>query len=352
MVRIIITTLGLVILAGLIRIAFVVVPASGALTPVTPYNTAQCQAVEIAPGTEDVTFDPVTGLAFVSAAERRSGAMSPLNGIYVFDPEQGQDSVRLVSIDAPADFRPHGISLWRGLTDDGTALARLFVISHPASGHQVLIYNVGSEGELTHLQTVSHPHMRSPNDLVGVGPEQFYATNDVYFGDTPMGYLESFLGLPLGSISYFDGQEGRIAATGLSYGNGINVSADGRTLYGAAFIGRTLHVFDRDFESGTLSHTARHRIPLGLDNIEVAPDGALYIAGNVEVFSFLAHQKDPDMRAPSQAVRINPETGDWQTVFASTGEEIDSTSVIAPAGNQLLLGAVFDSHVLVCPNAG
>jgi len=70
----------------------------------------------------------------------------------------------------------------------------------------------------------------------------------------------------------------------------------------------------------------------------------------VNIFAFLDHQKDPDKRAPPQAVRVNPETGDWSTVFASAGDAIDSTSVIAPAGDHLLLGAVFDSHVLVCPN--
>lgn len=351
MVRIVLTVLGLIVLAVLIRMMLVIIPASGALTPVTPFNTAQCEAIEIAPGTEDVTFDPALGLAFVSAAERRTDAMSSTNGIYVFDPAIGQDSVRLVSIDAPADFRPHGISLWHGETEIGEALTRLFVISHPYSGHQVLIYDVADTGALTHVQTVSHAALHSPNDLVAVGPTQFYATNDVYFGDTPMGYLESFLGLPLGSVSYYDGREGAIAATGLVYANGINVSADGETLYAAALLGRALHVFDRDITSGTLTRTARHRVPLGLDNIERAEDGALYIAGNVEVFSFLAHEKDPSQRAPSQAVRVDPQTGDWQTVFASFGDEIDSASVIAPAGDQLVLGAVFDSHVLVCPNA-
>ncbi|MBL4544580.1 MAG: hypothetical protein JKP95_01375 [Oceanicaulis sp.] len=60
------------------------------------------------------------------------------------------------------------------------------MISHPYSGHQVLIYDVAENGALSHLQTVSHDALRSPNDIVGVGPEQFYATNDVYFGDTPM----------------------------------------------------------------------------------------------------------------------------------------------------------------------
>ncbi|MBL4544581.1 MAG: hypothetical protein JKP95_01380 [Oceanicaulis sp.] len=86
------------------RIGYVVTRASGALSHPEYTDNAACTPVEIAPGTEDVTYDAVSGLAFVSAAERRSGEMHPRNGIYVFDPAD-PESVRLVSIDAPADFR-------------------------------------------------------------------------------------------------------------------------------------------------------------------------------------------------------------------------------------------------------
>lgn len=348
MIRVIISLIVVVLVLALVRIGYVVTRASGALSHPEYTDNSACTPVEIAPGTEDVTYDPVTGLVYVSAAERRSGDMHPRNGIYAFDPER-PDSVRLVSIDAPADFRPHGISLWRGEAADGTPVARLFVISHPYSGHQVLIYDVAEDGALSHLQTVSHDALRSPNDILGVGPDRFYATNDVYFGDTPMGYLEAFLGLPLGSISYYDGLEGRIVADGLAYANGINLSADGSELYASAFIGRSLHVFDRDRATGALARTARHPVPLGLDNIERGTDGALYIAGNVNVFDFLAHQTNPAERAPAQAVRVDPRTGDWTTVFADSGAAIDSPSVATRIGDRLVLGAVFDSHVLVCP---
>ena len=348
MIRVILGVLGIALVLVCVRIGYVVTRASGTLSHPEYTDNAACSPVEVAPGTEDVTYDPVTGLVFVSAAERRTGEMDPRNGIYVFAPET-PDSVRLVSIDAPADFRPHGISLWRGESETGEPLARLFVISHPYSGHQVLIYDVAEDGALSHLETVSYEALRSPNDIVGVGPNRFYATNDVYFGDTPMGYLEAFLALPLGSISYYDGQEGRIVADGLAYANGINISADGSELYASAFIGRALHVFNRDAATGDLTRTARHPVPLGLDNIEIGTDVALYIAGNVNVFEFLAHQNDPEAHAPSQAVRVDPDSGDWTTVFADSGEAIDSTSVATRVGDQLLLGAVFDSHVLVCP---
>ncbi|KAA5804817.1 hypothetical protein F1654_02120 [Alkalicaulis satelles] len=345
--------IGLGVIVALIgaRMAYVVIPASGALTPVSEIGTEGCVRVPVAPGTEDVTIDPVTGLAFVSAQDRRAGSMAQTNGIYVFDPAN-PDLVRRVSNDAPADFRPHGISLWRGQGPDGEAMARLFVISHPASGSQVLIYDIGEGGALTHLETVTDPVIRSPNDVVGVGPRQFYITNDTYFGDTPMGYLEAFLGLPLGNVAYFDGRSARKAAGGFIYANGINVSADGRQLYAAAFLGREVQVFDRDIASGELTRTARHRMPLGADNIEIGPDGALYVGGNVQVFAFLAHAEDESALAPSIVMRLDPQTGEQRTVFMNDGSLINSASVGAVHDGRLAVGAVFDAHVLLCPYDG
>ena len=62
-------------------------------------------------------------------------------------------------------------------------------------------------------------------------------------------------------------------------------------------------------------------------------------------------ERDPGARAPSKAVRFDAGTGAWSSVFYSAGEEIDSASVIAPVGDHMILGAVFDSHVLICPRA-
>jgi arylesterase/paraoxonase len=342
--RIVFVIVALVLVIAGARLAYIVVPATGALTDPEPTDIAACQAVEIAPGTEDVVYDAATGLVFISTMERRSEEMDPRNGIYAFDLADPENTVRLVSADTPADFRPHGISLYR----EGET-ARLFVVSHPASGHQILIFDIGADGTLSHVRTVTDPAVRSPNDVAATGPDSFYSTNDSRFGPTMLGYIEAFFGIPLATIARFDGETGRIAADGLIYANGIQVSADGETAYASNFLGREVFVYDRDPATGDLTRRAKHRVPLGLDNIELGEDGALYIGGNSEVFSFLAHQSDPAEHAPSQAVRVDPETGAWETIFYNDGTAIDSISVATPVPGALILGAVFDSHVLICP---
>ncbi len=350
MIRAILVLLGLAAAALIARAAYIAVPASGALVAVEPTGVSRCDALEIAPGTEDVTIDPSTGRVFVSAANRRADGTDPRNGIYAFSLDAPSD-LRLVSVDAPADFRPHGVSLWRGEGEDGATLTRLFVINHPAVGHQVLIFDVADNGALSHVETVSAPAISSPNDVLGVGPRAFYVTNDVRFRTGVMSFIEALLGLPFGDIAYFDGETARIAAKGFAYANGINMSADGETLYASALMARKVFVFRRDPETGALSRRARIRVPLGLDNIETGPDGALYIGGHPDVFAFLDHAADARVNAPSQVVRLDPQTRVQETVFYSDGSEISASSVGAVHDGRLVVGAVYDPHVLICPLA-
>lgn len=346
MIRIILLAVAAVIGLALLRMAFVVPAAAGWTTSFEPTDNAACSALEIAPGTEDVTFDAGTGLVFVSTDDRRAEGTSPGNGIWAFDPDDPETTLRRVSADAPANFRPHGISVYR---DEDHA--RLFVISHPDDEHHVLIFDIAEDGALTHVRTVSDPAIYWPNDLAAVGPEQFYVSNSSYFGDNPLGVFEALLGLPLTNLVFFDGQSASEAAGGLVYGNGVQVSADGTRIYAANFIGQKLNVYDRDPSTNALTKVETWRAPFGLDNVELDENGDVWIAGNTETFSFLDHQADPNARAPSKAVRFDAETGDWTSVFYSSGEDIDSASVITPVGDQMILGAVFDSHVLICPRA-
>ncbi len=324
----------------------VAVPASGVFADVRPLLVQRCERVEISPGTEDVTFDPASGLAFVSAADRRGGARG---GIHLLDPRQ-PGSARLISADAPDEFHPHGISLWTG--DGGER--RLFVVNHPAAGrHTVEIFDVvaGTDGlpVLRHAETVAYPALSSPNDVLAVGPRSFYATNDRAWSDGPLAMVEGYLALPVASVSYFDGSEGRLVAGGLAFANGINASADGRSVYVAELLGRRVHVYDRDEASGDLEPRDSLSVPTAPDNIEVAADGMLWIGGHPRIFEFLAHAEDPSRSAPSHVVRVDPATGAVETVLVSLDGEISASSVAAVHGDVLVVGAVFDGHVLVCP---
>src|SRR3990167_5925181 len=341
-------------LTGLIALAIVgwmvwnLVPASGVFAGLKPKLIDDCGAVAVFPGTEDVTIDPELQVAFISADDRRATlAGAPVQGgVYALRLD-GSDRVSKVSPDSFGEFHPHGISLWRG--DDGRK--RLFAINHTINeGDKVEIFDVGTGGALMHVETVSFPAMSSPNDVLGVGPRSFYVTNDKAFKQGFMAQVEAYLALPLASLAYFDGQGGKIAARGLAYANGVNMSAGGATGYATAFLGRQVVVYDRDLATGALTRKKSIRVNTGPDNVEVASDGALWIAGHPKVFDFLKHVKDPSHVAPSQVIRVNPQSGTVEDMLIDTGGTINASSVGAVWDDTLIVGSVFDDHVMVCPS--
>lgn len=338
---------GLIVLATIGWLLWNLIPASGVFAGLKPKLIDQCRKVDVFPGTEDVTIDPEINVAFISADDRRATfAGAPVQGgVYVMRLD-GTDRVMKASPDSFGEFHPHGISLWRG--DDGRK--RLFAINHTINdGDKVEVFDVGLGGALMHVDTITFPEMTSPNDIVGVGPRSFYVTNDKGFKEGLMSTLEAYLALPFSSLAYFDGQDGKIAARGLTYANGINVTADGKTLYATEFLARKVSVFDRDPASGALTKKKSIRVNTGPDNVEIAADGALWIGGHSKVFDFLKHAEDPKAIAPSHIIRVNPETGLKEDMLIDTTGAINGSSVGAVWDNLLIVGAVFDDHVMVCP---
>ncbi len=345
--RAILTAFGVIGLGVLGWFFYNIIPASGAFANLQPKLVDQCRAVDIFPGTEDVTIDEETGLAFVSADDRRATAAgNPVQGgIYALRLD-GTDRVSKVSPDSFGEFHPHGISLWRG--ENGSK--RLFAINHTLrDGHKIEVFDVGFGGALLHVDTITFPEMTSPNDILGVGPRSFYVTNDRGFKGGPMETLEAYLALPASSLAYFDGQSGRIALKGLTFANGVNMSADGRTVYVSEFLRRRVGVYSRNLDTGALSLLRRYPVNTNPDNIEVSSDGALWVGGHSKVFDFVKHAEDPSAVAPSHVIRVNPATGATEDILIDTSGILNGSSVGAATSDTLVVGAVFDGHVLVCP---
>lgn len=330
--------------------------AAGYFTGIKREIGADCRAIPAPPGPEDIVIDHERGLAFVSAYDRRAvmaggeGAAAVRGGIYVMDLKalEAEWAVRPVTANEPADFRPHGISLYIGT--DGAR--RLFAINHPAAGgHAVEIFDVAEDGALSHVKTVRDPLLVSPNDLVAVGPDLFYAANDHGSAGAFGQMLSDVLLLRNANIVYYDGASMRIAGDRLSFPNGIGVSADGKTIYVAETIGAALHVYSRNAGTGELTARDYARLGVGLDNIDVEPDGALLIAGHPKMMAFLAHARDPRKLSPSQVIRVEPaEAGGGKagTIYLNLGEELSGSSVAAGYGDRMLIGNVFDPKILVC----
>ncbi|MCP3953210.1 MAG: SMP-30/gluconolactonase/LRE family protein, partial [Desulfobacterales bacterium] len=153
------------------------------------------------------------------------------------------------------------------------------------------------------------------------------------------------------NIVYYDGRGFQEAASGIGYPNGINVSPDGRILYVAGTTQRTLKVFDRDVKSGGLTLKKSIRFDTGLDNIEIGPEGALWIAAHPQMLKLVAYFKDPEKFSPSQVLRVVLD-GDGppqvDEVYLNGGEELSGASVGAVYRDRLLIGSIFEEKILDC----
>ncbi|HYQ90539.1 MAG TPA: SMP-30/gluconolactonase/LRE family protein [Candidatus Competibacteraceae bacterium] len=321
---------------------------AGEFKRLTPHFQGVCRPVYGLVGAEDITIDPTTGMAFISSFDFRAGSRgAPRQGaIYAYDLTSPTAHLIHLTQNFTAEFHPHGLSLWIG--DSGERL--LFVINHHPQEHSVDIFDYRA-GALTYRQSIRSALMTSPNDVVAVGPNRFYVTND-HGNVSPWGRtLEEYLRLERAYVLYYDGMQFRKVASSLAMANGITVSPDGHTLYVAATVGRKIQVYTRDIPSGSLSWKDEIFLGTGVDNLERDPAGHLWVGAHPKLLTFVAHRKDPAVLSPSQVLKITPGShGRYQSdeIYLDTGETLSGSSVGAVFGQQLLMGSVFDDHFLVC----
>jgi arylesterase/paraoxonase len=322
--------------------------SAGQFKTIEPHFSGTCRVVRGVVGAEDITIHPGTGVAYISVCDRRAlrAGQNGRGGIYAYDLKTDQPvPVKLTSGPGP-DFQPHGISLF---IDPGGRDV-LFVINHSGGTHKVEIYDLKTAG-LVHRKTVAGPALISPNDIVAVGRNSFYASNDHRFTGGFLKTLEDYLKLPIANIVYYDGRGFHEAATGIGYPNGLNVSPDGRNLYVAGTTQMTLKVFDRDLKSGGLTLKESIGFDTGLDNIEIGPEGELWIGAHPQLLKFVAHSKDAGKFSPSQILRVALNGGRpprIDEVYLNGGEELSGSSVGAVYQGRLLIGSVFEEKILDC----
>jgi arylesterase/paraoxonase len=312
-----------------------------------PHFAGTCSAREGIAGPEDLTIHPRTGIAYISSCDRTAMARGgPANGtIYALALDDPAAPLRDLLPDAPPEFCPHGISLW--VDPDGRD--RLFAIHHEHGGHFVSSYDIQPD-RLQEREVLRDPLLVSPNDLVAVGPDRFYATNDHGHPEGPLRLAEEWLRAPLSNVVRYDGERFAPAASGIRLANGIQASADGRSLYVAAALGREVRIYDRDPASDALA--LRERVPVRSvpDNLELDAEGAIWIGAHPRVFDLLQLRNGRASRAPSQVLRVARANGSWQVdeIYLELGDTLSAASVAAVRGQRLLVGAIFGDTLLDC----
>jgi arylesterase / paraoxonase len=370
---------------------------AGQLRRIDDNFVGRCTAVPGVTGAEDITIHPRTKVAYVSAYDRGAAARgTPVSaGIYAYDLKARKPALRNLTPAAPATFRPHGLSLWLGGKGEPDLL---FVINHPEDRHEVQIFEITAKG-LALRETIVDPLIAHPNDLVAVDAKRFYVTNDLNrdFG-TLGGKLEVFLRLPYSDVVYYDGERARAVADNIAYPNGINASRDGRTVFVASLLMKQINVYDRDAASGDLEAREVINLDGNPDNVELDDQGNLWVGAHPQLVTLFLHSREatgqslPLARplvslvqplekrggialAPSQVLRIASQKEEecrpvpsalgrilralgfeqrvgscytTQAIYQNRGAELSGASVAAVSENRMLIGSIFDDHILDC----
>lgn len=296
-------------------------------------------------GAEDIDILP-NGLAFLSVGLRYPGlhsfAPDKHGGILIMDLNEENPRALELRISRGfnlASFNPHGISTFI----DSDDMVYLFVVNHPESKSTVEIFKFEEEeNSLLHLKTIKHELLLSMNDIIAVGPAHFYATNDHYFSDLFLKYLEMYLNLHWTNVVYYSPNEVKVVAEGFDSANGINISPDKKYIYVADVLAHEIHVLEKH-PNMNLTQLKVLKLDTLPDNLSIDPSSGDILAGchpnGQKIFIY-----DPDNPPSSEVLRIQnilSEKPTVTTVYINNGSVLQGSTVASAYKRKLLIGTVF-----------
>jgi arylesterase/paraoxonase len=342
-----------IVLALLILFVIKTLYDAGQFRSIDPHFSGRCTPVKLA-CPEDIDIDPSSGIAFISSSDRRAAMRGEKTQGAIYGYSLRSENPELINLtgDFTQAFHPHGINLY---ISGGRKL--LFVINMGQDAHfhdrtegsTVEIFEF-RQGRLNHQETITGELIKTPNDILGVGPRQFYITND-HGATTPLGKkAEAYLQLAISNIVYYDGSSLKLVAEDLAYANGLALSGDGNTLFATATVGKMMRIYARDRSSGALRALEDIDLETGVDNIDIDEVGNIWAGCLPKLLSFVSYSKDPSKHAPSQVLKILPAGKGYEIreVYLNRGEEISGASSAAYFRGRLLIGASYDDHFLDC----
>ena len=297
------------------------------------------------PGAEDIIVSRIDSFAIVSSTKGR--ALPRVNketgGLYFIDLRNtGFTPIPLTS-DFKQEFAPHGISMMKV---DSTY--KILAVNHTSDSHTIEVFNLHNK-TLQHEKTLEHPSMISPNDVVLIDENRFYFTNDHKYTEGFMRYIEDYGGLSISNVVYFDGNNYKEIADGISYANGINIDEKRNLVFVASPRKFLVKVYQKN-EDNSLTFIEDIDCGTGVDNIEFDVDGNLWIGAHPTLLHFAEYAKGNLDKVPSELIKINYKSkGDYtiEQMYMEDGKEMSASTVAATFGDLILMGNVMDKHFLI-----
>ena len=319
--------------------------STGYFRDIEPYSELEIVDVVSIAGVEDITVAREDGFALLSAYDRaghRQGSNAH-GGIYYLNLLDSVLSPKLISARFSPNFHCHGIAL---LKLDSIRY-QVLAVNH-TEGHTIEIFTLTGD-VLSHEKTLKNPLMVSPNDVIPVGNNRFYFTNDHGYTSGLGRIAEDYLGLRASNVVYYDGSQYTIAAENIAYANGINFDATHKLLYVASPRDFMVKVYDvmSDF---SLKHRLDIDAKTGVDNLEIDASGNIWSGGHPNLLAFTSYASGKTPIAHSEIVRIVfHDTNQYtvETKFLDDGNLVSGSSVAATFKDLVLVGNVMDNQFLI-----
>lgn len=337
--------IGLILLA-LGGYAFYIMQSTGYFKKITPHFDGEIVDSIFLPGVEDMQISYQDSFLILSSdnrAARRNG--EPEQGhLYYLDLKQNNWQPQLLTETLDIPFYPHGISVLP--LEDGRY--RIWAVNHVEDWHSLEVFDLFGDS-LVHLQTLTDPGMISPNDVVAIDANRFYFTNDHAYTKGLKKFAEDYLGWAVSNVVYYDGNSYEVVADGIAYANGINMDRKRQLLYVASPRAFLIKVYQIQSD-GQLQYIENIDCGTGVDNIELAPDGQLWIGAHPNLLAYAAYAKDKQPIAPSEIITIDYQSkGSYQlqSIYMEDGQQMSASTVAIPWSNYIFTGNVMDDHFLI-----
>lgn len=327
------------------------------------YSGEQCRRVAVVDaqtgdfirGAEDLAADPMRGLLFVSAYDRRAVEKAagrrtpnvPDGGVYSLSLVDLFDGAN-ASVDATSLARPEDIA--GGLRPHGM---------HYDARHQELVFinrtyqRINNKWRMTpRLQRIG------VNGEVVIGAEPSAipcSANDVLLTEQQV-----FTSFDHGSCGWRGGFEAvfNLKRSGLAlegagavydqagFANGLARTHEGDIVMAATRENALIILSER---AGAVEESLRIEVPGGPDNLSVAYDGGIVAATHPSLWRLALNRKMGIGLAPSRIVKTDPETRMIEVLFDDPSGKVFSAATAAietPQG--MIVGSVTDEGLLVC----
>lgn len=342
----------------LIVLSFIIIRAmtrAGEFSRLTPRFDGTCKDIAGLAGAEDISLSADKTSIYISSVNRRAMANDNLvrGAIYKL-PISGIETISArtdLTQNMPTAFAPVGISLWTSAEGKTTLMA----VNSANNKRSVEIFGVETNGTLTHQKTVNIEGASRLNDVLAIGPDKFYVSNE---SDYKQGSIEEIFAQTLdydktGAIYYYDGQKSEKLASGLTFANSLALSPSGDKLYATGTISRALFVYGRDKQNNTLIKQEEVFLGTGVDNLFVEDDGRIWIAAHPKLYTLIGHFSDAKKTAPSQVIILEPNQngkgGNIDQVYLSNGDDgFSGASVAVRSNNTMIMGSIFEDGIRVC----